>query len=144
MTWWLTSRIFNILKFNVKNIFQLKSQVLDGDHLSIRIIFVSWLWKKTCVCRWNWVILNLEGKLKTTISQSQTSFVLFCFILLLVDCYLAEENDQLCLIYVVIMWETLPTLVIDNDIQLFRLDPVVTHTESRIYKIRQIFVFMWD
>ena len=65
----------------------------------------------------------------------QTSFVLFCFILLLVDCYLPEENDQLCLIYVVIMWEPLPTLVIDNDIQLFRLDPVVTHTESRIYKI---------
>ena len=57
----------------------------------------------------------------------QTSFVLFCFILLLVDCYLAEENDQLCLIYVVIMWEPLPTLVIDNDIQLFRVDPVVTY-----------------
>ena len=52
-------------------------------------------------------------------------FVLF--ILLLVDCYLAEENDQLYLIYVVIMWETLPTLVIDNDIQLFRVDPVVTY-----------------
>ena len=40
---------------------------------------------------------------------------------------MAEENDQLYLIYVVIMWETLPTLVIDNDIQLFREDPVVTH-----------------
>ena len=59
--------------------------------------------------------------------QVPNFFRFVLFILLLVDCYLPEENDQLCLIYVVIMWEPLPTLVIDNDIQLFRVEPVVTY-----------------
>ena len=52
-------------------------------------------------------------------------FVLFYFVV--GRLLFGEENDQLYLIYVVIMWEPLPTLVIDNDIQLFRVEPVVTH-----------------